>query len=128
MAILSRAGGHCLVAADYEEGVKAAEAAAELDRRLGQRSHLPIPLILHAQIHQCRGDYARSAEYYRAALEVAEPLGEPQLLFPCYEGLATLAIELGDEAQADVWLAKSNRTKESSGLSSDTFTMLPFLC
>jgi adenylate cyclase len=122
------AGGHCLLAADYEEGVKAAEAAAELDRRLGQRSHLPIPLILHAQIHQCRGDYARSAEYYRAALEVAEGVGEPQLLLPCYEGLATLAIELGDEADADAWLAKSGRTREITGLSSDTFTMLPFLC
>jgi adenylate cyclase len=122
------AGGHCLLAADYEEGMKAVEAAAELDRRLGQRSHLPIPLILHAQIHQCRGDYARSAEYYRAALEVAEGVGEPQLLLPCYEGLATLAIELGDEADADAWLAKSGRIREITGLSSETFTMLPFLC
>jgi adenylate cyclase len=122
------AGGHCLLAADYEQGVKAAEAAAELDRRLGQRSHLPIPLILHAQIHQCRGDYARSAEYYRAALEVAEAVGEPQLLLPCYEGLATLAIELGDEAEADTWLARSGQTRQITGLSSDTFSMLPFLC
>jgi adenylate cyclase len=122
------AGGHCLLAADYEEGVKSAEAAAELDRRLGQRSHLPIPLIIHAQIHQCRGDYVSSAEYYRAALEVAESVGEPQLLLPCYEGLATLAIEAGDEAEADSWLAKSDRTREISGLSSDTFAMLPFLC
>ena len=108
--------------------MKAAEAAAELDRRLGQRSHLPIPLIIQAQIHQCRGDHGRSAEYYRAALEVAEAVGEPQLLLPCYEGLATLAIELEEEAEADAWLAKSGRTREVTGLSSDTFTMLPFLC
>jgi adenylate cyclase len=122
------AGGHCLLAADYDEGVRAAEAAAELDRRLGQRSHLPIPLILRAQIHQCRGDFARSAEYYREALEVAQAVSEPQLLVPCYEGLATLAIELGDEAEAEAWLAKSRRTMEMAGLSSDTFTILPFLC
>jgi adenylate cyclase len=122
------AGGHCLLAEDYEEGVKAVEAAAELDRRLGQRSHLPVPLILRAQIHQCRGDYARSAEYYQEALEVAEAISEPQLLVPCYEGLATLAIELGEEAQAEAWLAKSRRTKETTRLSSETFTLLPFLC
>ncbi len=122
------AGGHCLLAADYDEGVRAAEAAAELDRRLGQRSHLPIPLILRAQIYQCRGDFARSAEYYREALEVAQAVSEPQLLVPCYEGLATLAIELGDEAEAEAWLAKSHRTMEMAGLSSDTFTILPFLC
>jgi len=122
------AGGQCLLAEDYEEGVKAAEAAAELDRRLGQRSHLPIPLILRAQIHQCRGDYARSVEYYREALEVAEAVGEPQLLVPCYEGLATVAIEQGDEAEAEAWLAKSRQTKETTKLSSETFTMLPFLC
>jgi adenylate cyclase len=122
------AGGQCLLAEAYEEGVKAAEAAAELDRRLGQRSHLPIPLILRAQIHQCRGDYAQSAQYYREALEVAEAVGEPQLLVPCYEGLATVAIEQGDETEAQAWLAKSRHTKETTKLSSETFTMLPFLC
>jgi adenylate cyclase len=122
------AGGHCLLAADYEQGVRAAEAAAELDRRLGQRSHLPIPLILRAQIHQCRGDFARSAQSYREALEVAQAVGEPQLVVPCYEGLATLAIESGDEDEADSWLEKSRRTKESTGFSGDTYTMLPFLC
>ena len=50
-------------------------------------------MIILAQIYQCRGDYARSAERYREALALAEALGEPQLLFPCYDGLATLAIE-----------------------------------
>jgi adenylate cyclase len=122
------AGGHCTLAGDYEEGVKAAAAAAELDQRLGQRNHLPIPLILRAQIYQCRGDYQRSGQSYREALAVAEAVGEPQLLFPCYEGLATLAIEEGDETEAEAWLAKSRHVKELTGWSSDTFTVLPFLC
>jgi adenylate cyclase len=122
------AGGHCTLSGDYDEGVKAAEAAVELDQRLGQRGHLPIPLILRAQIYQCRGDYARSARYYREALDVAEGVGEPQLLFPCYEGLATLAIERGDEDEAESWLDKSRHVKEITGWSGDTFTVLPFLC
>jgi len=122
------AGGHCTLAGDYEEGVRAAEAAAELDQRLGHRNHLPIPLILRAQIYQCRGDSVLSAQYYREALQVAETVGEPQLLFPCYEGLATLAIEQGCEAEAEEWLAKSRQAKEIAGGSRDTFAVLPFLC
>jgi len=119
------AGGHCTIEGDFDEGVKAAEQAAEIDRRLGQRSHLPIPLIILAQIHQCRGAHARSAEYYRQALEVAETMGEPQLLVPCYDGLATLAIEEGREEEAEAWIGKSREIGDSGG---ETFLLLPFLC
>ena len=122
------AGGHCTLAGDYDGGVRAAEAAVELDRRLGQRNHLPIPLIILGQIHQCRGEYERSAACYREALDVAEEVGEPQLLFPCYDGLATLAIERGDEAEAERWLARSREVQVATGWSSDTFFVLPFLC
>ena len=122
------AGGHCTLAGDYDEGVRAAEAAIELDERLGQRNHLPIPLIILAQVYQCRGDYDPSAHYYKRALEVAESVGEPQLLFPCYEGLATLAIERGDEAEAEAWLTRSREVQETTGWSTDTFLVLPFLC
>jgi adenylate cyclase len=122
------AGGHCTVAGDYDNGIKAAQAAVELDERLGQRNHLPIPLIILAQIYQCSGDYARSERYYREALTVAEGVGEPQLLFPCYEGLATLAIENGAEAEAEHWLARSREVQEATGWSSDMLFVLPFLC
>jgi hypothetical protein len=89
---------------------------------------LPIPLIILAQICQCSGDYAQSERYYREALAVAEAVGEPQLLFPCYEGLATLAIENGDEAEAEAWLARSQAVQETTGWSSDVLFVLPFLC
>jgi predicted ATPase/class 3 adenylate cyclase len=122
------AGGHCTLAGDYDEGVRAAEAAVALDERLGQRNHLPIPLIILAQVYQCRGDAEPSGHYYKRALEVAESVGEPQLLFPCYEGLATLAIERGDEAEAEAWLTRSREVQETTGWSTDTFLVLPFLC
>ncbi len=122
------AGGHCTLAGDYDGGVRAAEAAVELDRRLGQRNHLPIPLIILGQIHQCRGEHERSAACYREALEVAKDVGEPQLLFPCYDGLATLAIERGDDEDAERWLAQSRQVQTATGWSSDTFFVLPFLC
>jgi len=122
------AGGHCTLAGDYDEGVRAAELAIELDEKLGQKNHLPIPLIILAQVYQCRGEHGPSTRYYRRALDVAESVGEPQLLFPCYEGLATLAIERGDDAEAEAWLARSRAVQETTGWSSDTFLVLPFLC
>jgi adenylate cyclase len=122
------AGGHCTIAGDYDEGVRAAELAVELDEHLGQQNHLPVPLIILGQIHQCRGDHDRGEHYYRRALAVAESVGEPQLLVPCYEGLATLAIERDQEADADAWLAKSRAVQQLTGWTADTFLVLPFLC
>src|SRR5262249_23885519 len=120
------AGGHCTISGDYDEGVRAAEAAVELDERLGLQNHLPVPLIILAQIHQCRGDYERSERYYRRALEVAVSVGEPQLRVPCYEGLATLAIERDDEAEAEAWLAKSRDVQHTTGWTSALLLVLRF--
>jgi len=117
----------CTLVGDYQEGVRAAEASIELDRRLGQRSHLPIPLILLAQIHQCHGAFDESERYYREALALAEEVGDPQLLIPCCDGLATLAIERGDEPQAAQYLERSQQLIERTGWASDSLLVLPFL-
>ena len=122
------ASGQCSINGDYDEGIRAAEAGIELDRRLGQRSHLAVPLIILAQVHQCRGDADSSRRYYEEALGLAEEIGEPQLLVPCYDGLGTLAIERGDEADADRWLERGRAVQESTGWTSETFLVLPFLC
>lgn len=122
------ASGHCSINGDYDEGVRAAGAAIEIDRRLGQRSHLPVPLIILAQVYQCRGEGERSERYYKEALALAESIGEPQALVPCYDGLATLAIERGDEAAADQWLGRCRAVQDATGWTSETFLVLPFLC
>jgi predicted ATPase len=122
------ASGHCSINGDYDEGIRAAEAGIELDRRLGQKSHLAVPLIILAQVHQCRGDADSSRRYYEEALGLAEEIGEPQLLVPCYDGLGTLAIERGDEADADRWLERGRAVQETTGGTSETFLVLPFLC
>ena len=121
------ASGQCSINGDYDEGIRAAEAGIELDRRLGQRSHLAVPLIILAQVHQCRGDADASRRYYSEALSLAEEIGEPQLLVPCYDGLGTLAIERGDEADADRWLERGRAVQEQTGWTSETFLVLPFL-
>jgi adenylate cyclase len=111
-----------------EPGIGAAHAAIDLDRRLlGQLDHLAVPLIVLGQIYQCHGDPTRSIAHYREALAVAEAAGEPQLLFPCYDGLATAHLDLGDEGQAEEFIQKAQAVCERAGLEPDALVVLPFL-
>jgi adenylate cyclase len=110
------------------EGLEAAQAAASLDRRLGLLDHLAVPLIVLGQIHQCHGDAGRAFASYREALVLAEQADEPQLLFPCYDGLATLYLDAGDMARAEGWLAKAQAVCQRAGLDPDALMVLPFLC
>jgi adenylate cyclase len=90
--------------------------------------HLAVPLIVLGQIHQCHGDHDLAFASYWEALELAEQVGEPQLLFPCYDGLATLYLDAGDHAMAEVYLARSQEVCERAGLEPDALMVLPFLC
>jgi adenylate cyclase len=110
-----------------EEGVRAAHTAIEIDRRLGQLDHLAIPLIVLGQIYQCHGEPARALDYYREAVGLAEEIGEPQLLFPCYDGLATLYLEVGDDTEAERYMQKAQAVCERAGLEPDALVVLPFL-
>jgi len=110
-----------------EQGVGAAHAAIDLDRRLGQLDHLAVPLIVLGQIYQCHGDPTRAIAHYREALALAEEADEPQLLFPCYDGLATVHLDLGDEARAEEFMQKAQAICERAGLEPDALVVLPFL-
>ena len=110
------------------EGIAAANAAASLDRRLGLLDHLAVPLIVLGQIHQCHGDHERAFASYQEALELAEQADEPQLLFPCYDGLATLYLDAGDAVNAEAYLDKARAVCERAGLEPDALMVLPFLC
>ncbi len=124
----SMASSFCSLVGDCTQGVEAAEASIALDQQLGQRNHLPIPLILLAQIHQCQDQLGESERYYLEACAIAEEIGEPQLLFPCYDGLATLYLAMGDTVRAEEYLAKGQEVCRRTGYTPDTLIMLPFLC
>lgn len=109
------------------DGIAAAQLAANLDRRLGLLDHLAVPLIVLGQIHQCHGDHASAFAAYKEALTLAERLGDPQLLFPCYDGLATLHLDAGNTAMAEVYLLKAQEVCERAGLEPDALLILPFL-
>ena len=110
------------------EGIEAAQKAVDLDRRLEFLDHLAVPLIVLGQIHQCHGDHARALASYQEALGLAERAGEPQLLFPCYDGLATINLDAGNVAAAETYLAKAQEVCRRSGLEPDALMILPFLC
>ena len=110
------------------EGVEAAQTAIDLDRRLGLLDHLAVPLIVLGQIHQCHGAHPQAFASYQEALSLAEQVGEPQLLFPCYDGLATLYLDVGNQVLAETYLAKAQEVCERAGLEPDALMVLPFLC
>jgi adenylate cyclase len=109
------------------EGLQAAQASADLDRRLGQLDHLAVPLIVMAQIHQCRGDLQTAQQNYEEALILAEQAAEPQLILPCYDGLATVYLDRGDKVRATQYMEKARTLCDRTGLDPDTFLLLPFL-
>jgi adenylate cyclase len=58
---------------------------------------------------------------------LAEEVGEPQLLFPCYDGLASLYLDMGEEEQAEQYMLKAQAVCERAGLDPDALVVLPFL-
>jgi adenylate cyclase len=108
--------------------MEAARTAIDLDRRLGLLDHLAVPLIVLGQIHQCHGEHAQALASYQEALSLAEQVGEPQLLFPCYDGLATLHLDAGNQTLAEAYLTKAQEVCARAGLEPDTLMVLPFLC
>ena len=109
------------------EGVPAAEKAVEIDRALDQRDHLSVPLIVLGQIHQCHGQPKLARKYYEEALEVAKEIDEPQLLFPCYDGLATLSLEHDDMDEAERYFTLAQDVCTRHNLDPGTLVVLPFL-
>jgi predicted ATPase/class 3 adenylate cyclase len=111
-----------------DDGVAAAQAAIDLDRQLGQLDHLAVPLIVLGQIYQCHGEPELARRHYEEALALAEEVGEPQLLFPCYDGLATLCLDQDDHARAEAYMRKAQAVCERAGVEPDALMVLPFLC
>jgi tetratricopeptide (TPR) repeat protein len=109
------------------EGVPAAENAIEIDRALDQREHLAVPLIVLGQIHQCHGKPELAVRYYNEALETARETGDPQMLFPCYDGLATLNLDLGNMAEAERYFTLAQEVCALHGLNPEALVVLPFL-
>lgn len=111
-----------------DQGLQAAQSAIDLDRQLGQLDHLAVPLIVLGQIHQCHGNADKALRYYEEALGLAQEIGEPQLLFPCYEGMATVFLDQGDDARAECYFIRADEVCTRAGVDRDSLVVLPFLC
>ena len=99
------------------------------DEATAAAAWLPGPVyVVMAQIHQCSGELQKADDIYREALVLAEKIGEPQLILPCYDGLATIHLDRGDRARAEEYMEKARQLSERTGLDPDTLLLLPFLC
>jgi adenylate cyclase len=110
------------------EGVDAVRRAIDLDRQLGLVDHLPVSLVALGQIYQCHGQPQVAIELYQEALELAEELDEPQILFPCYDGLATVHLDIEDMDGAEQYMEKAQGVCERAGIDPESLVMMPFLC
>jgi adenylate cyclase len=110
-----------------ERGMLAAHEAIRIDRSTGQLDHLAVSLVVLAQIHHCHGEPVRALQLYREALVLAEKSAEPQLLFPCYDGLASLYLDSDDGPLAERYMALARDTCERAGLDPDALIVLPYL-
>jgi hypothetical protein len=72
-------------------------------------------------------DHTLALASYREALALAERVGDPQLLFPCYDGLATLYLDAGEGTKAELYLAKAQEVCERASMEPDALMVLPFL-
>lgn len=68
-----------------------------------------------------------AARCYNEALEVARETGEPQMLFPCYDGLATLSLDVGDMGEAERYFSLAQDVCNQHGLDPEGLVVLPFL-
>jgi hypothetical protein len=55
-------------------------------------------------------------------------MGEPQLMFPCYEGMATVYLDQGDDARAEQYFVRADEVCAKAGVDRDSLVVLPFLC
>jgi len=93
--------------------------AGEFLRLLGNGDEFGIHRLLYA--------YQDKPGGIAEALGLAEQVGEPQLLFPCYDGLATLYLDTGNHRLAETYLAKAQGVCERAGVEPDALMVLPFL-
>ncbi|SOC40416.1 adenylate cyclase [Rhizobium subbaraonis] len=109
------------------QGLPAVEEAIAIDRALGQRDHLPVPLLVLGQIRQCHGAIDAARENFLEALDLVRDSAEAQLLFPCYDGLATLCLELNELEKAEEYFELAQQVCARHGLDPDALIVLPFL-
>ena len=105
-----------------------AGTSVDLDRQLEQLDHLAVPLLVLGQIHQCNGETELALRCYQEVLGLAEQAGEPQLLFPCYDGLATIYLDMGNGTQAEAYMLRAQQVCRQAGLDPNSLLVLPFLC
>jgi adenylate cyclase len=109
------------------EGMPAVHKALAIDRALDQRDHLPVPLLVLAQIYQCHGQPDLARHHYLEALEAARDTGEAQLLFPCYDGLATLSLDANNMEEAERYFDLAQDICARHDIDPKTLVILPFL-
>ena len=103
------------------------EAKPAVERARGDAAMQELPLLVLGQIRQCHGATAAARSHYLEALDLARDSAEAQLLFPCYDGLATLCLDLNELSEAERYFELARQVCARHGLDPDALIVLPFL-
>ena len=99
-----------------EQGVGAAHAAIDLDRRLGRLNHLAVPLIVLGQIYQSHGEPARAIADYRKHSPLPRKPRSHSCSFPATMGLRPSSW-IWVEGQAEEFMQRAQAISRAPGSS-----------
>jgi len=89
-------GGISLAEGDYAEALELADEAVAISRKAGAKKHLTKSLKLRAEVLEKSGNTEGAIESMQDALETAQQVGNPPLLWQIYHGLGLLLEGHGD--------------------------------
>jgi len=97
---------------DMEKATAMAEESLALDRKMGNRSHLPRSIVTRGWIYQIMGEWDKSKQFYDEALTVSQDLDDYQgTIYSCWH-IGLLHLDKGEYTKAAECFAKSTEISE----------------
>ncbi len=101
---------------NLEKAATIAEDSLALDRKTGNCSHLPRPLLYRGWIYQIMGEWDKSEQLFREALTVSKDLDDSQGMSLSYSRLGSLYSDRGEHAESAEYLVRALEIAEKHEL------------
>jgi tetratricopeptide (TPR) repeat protein/KaiC/GvpD/RAD55 family RecA-like ATPase len=100
---------------NMDKALLLAEEAVALDRKSGEKAHLPSSLGELGYIHQILGELDKSEQYYMEALSTSQKLNEIQNILGIYWLLGWFHLDRGEHVKAREFYEKQYDISEKAG-------------
>jgi tetratricopeptide (TPR) repeat protein len=117
---MSWIGGHLVESyvglGDLEKATAIAEESLALDRKTGDRSHLPRSILYLGSIYQIMGEWDKSEQLYNEALTVSQDLDDSQGIGISHFRLGSLHSDKGEHAKSAEYFVRAAEIAEKHQL------------